>query len=37
MTWAFGQRAGSPMAKHVLLALAGHHSDESGADPHPAI
>lgn len=37
MTWAFGQRAGSPMAKLVLLALADHHDDETGADPFPAI
>ena len=37
MTWAFGQRVGSPMAKLVLLALADHHSDETGADPFPAI
>ena len=37
MTWAFGQRVGSPMAKLVLLALADHHDDETGADPFPAI
>ena len=35
MTWAFGQRVGSPMAKLVLLALADHHNDETGADPFP--
>lgn len=37
MTWAFGQRVGSPMAKLVPLALANHHDDETGADPFPAI
>ena len=37
MTWAFGQRVGSPMAKLVLLALAHHHNDETGADPFPTI
>ena len=37
MTWAFGQRAGSPKAKPVLLSLADHHSDGTGADPFPAI
>ena len=37
MTWAFGQRVGSPMAQLVLLALADHHKDETGADPFPAI
>ena len=37
MTWAFGQRVGSPMAKLVLLTLADHHNDETGADPFPAI
>ncbi len=37
MTWAFGQRVGSPMAKLVLLALADHHTDETGAGPFPAI
>ena len=37
MTWAFGQRVGSPMAQLMLLALADHHKDETGADPVPAI
>ena len=37
MTWSFGQRVGSPMAQLVLLALADHHNDETGADPFPAI
>ena len=37
MTWAFGQRVGSPMAKLALLALADHHNDETGADPFPTI
>ena len=37
MTWAFGQRVGSPMAKLVLLALADHHNDGTDADPFPAI
>ena len=37
MTWAFRQRVGSPMTKRVLLALADHHDDETGADPFPAI
>ena len=37
MTWAFGQRVGSPMAKLVLLSLADHHDDETGTDPFPAI
>ena len=37
MTWAFGKRVGSPMAKLVLLALADRHTHETGADPLPAI
>ena len=37
MTWAFGQRVGSPMTKLVLLSLADHHNDQTGADPFPAI
>ena len=37
MAWAFGQRAGSPMTKLVLLSLANHHNDQTGADPFPAI
>ena len=37
MAWAFGQRVGSPMAKLVLVSLADHHNDETGADPFPAI
>ena len=37
MTWAFGQRVGSPMGKLVLLALADRHDDETGADPFPMI
>ena len=37
ITWAFGQRVGSPMAKLVLLALADRHNDETGADPFPMI
>ena len=37
MAWAFGQRVGSPMAKLVLLSLADHHNDVTGADPFPAI
>ena len=37
MTWAFGQRVGSPMGKLVLLALADRHNDETGADAFPMI
>ena len=35
--WAFGRRVGSPMTKLVLLSLADHHNDETGADPFPSI
>ena len=37
ITWAFGQRVGSPMGKLVLLALADRHNDETGADAFPMI
>ena len=37
MTWAIGQRVGSPMAKLALLALTDHHNNETGTDPFPTI
>ena len=37
MAWAFGQRVGSPLAKLVLLSLADHHNDETGADPRLSV
>ena len=37
MTWAIGQRVGSPMAKLVFLALDDHHTNETGTDPFPTI